>query len=102
MTNWCGHVQGGFPNFCQSHGAPDFYECQNFCTGLDWCVGYSYLRGDDYCVLYLNTNSCPRGWTYERVGKVAQSASELKPYTKKSGGNCFAKKGKASKFIQLM
>ena len=119
-SNWCSVFQNAPPKIkearkrlaaaCVSQDDPGASDCQKSCTDEDWCVGYSYGKGNaqvdhkNICVLYPNIASCPNEWAYvgdprnEHYGySVAQSASTLRGEGDR-GGNCFASKGKISKF----
>ena len=101
MSNWCGHPESIYPRMCRSNNVvSDGSDCQNTCTGFDWCVGYSYKESmSKYCVLYPNVDSCPNGWNYDNTGKsLAKYASDLTD-SGTDGGGCFAKRGKIYKSV---
>ena len=86
-SDYCGHVQGGYPARCykvESH-------CEEHCTAFSWCIGYSYDEINS-CALMTSTDSCSNGWTFHS-GNTAAKSSDLEPSPSAfySGYNCMAK-----------
>ena len=88
-TNYCGHVEGGYPARCYvpRYIRVDASECQDKCTLHDLCIAYS-VQGRD-CSLMTSTGSCPNGWQFF-AGNMATQRSDIIPSDDRDS-NCMAK-----------
>ena len=50
--------------------------CKEDCTKYPKCIGYTYLRGDNWCRLYPSVNKCPDGYGLDQ-NTLAKSSTDL-------------------------
>lgn len=92
-SNYCGHVDGGYPYRCfpGTGSYSTFQECQDRCTELAWCIGFSHEPG--HCAFMSTINPCP---AYSpNTGHVATTVSDLVP-SSYNGYSCYGKEAAAT------
>ena len=86
-TNYCGHVNGGYPARCSS----SLGNCRAKCDSFEWCKAYS-SGGPTHCALMTSAASCPVGWDFNGGSRVL-SVDQI-TVSSTGGYNCFSKTGK--------
>ena len=86
-TNYCGHVNGGYPARCSS----SLGNCRAKCDSFEWCKAYS-SGGPTHCALMTSAASCPVGWVFNGGSRVL-SVDQI-TVSSTGGYNCFSKTGK--------
>ena len=63
--------------------------CKEDCTKYPKCIGYAYLRGDNWCYVYPYVTKCPDGYELNQA-TLAKSSTDLVE-RKRDGWVCYGR-----------